>query len=343
MFVGHALLAFALAAGGARWTGRSPERSLSIGLAAGAFATVPDVDMLYALVGLLSGVGGTLDAVNAFWSASTHVHRIVTHSLVVGVAAALGFALWSRGLEREGAGIGALRTRPDALSGLAVLVALVAVAGLASGSLGLVVMSAFVLAGLAVATLAVEFGGLGPRTVLATALLGLLSHPFGDLFTGEPPRLLYPFGARLLTDRVLLSPDSTLHLLGTFGVELATIWLAALVYCRLTHRSLRTHVRWRAALGVAYAGAALALPAPTVDSSYRFVFSVLAVGAVGPAPLVGRAYRERRAIRGVGRTHGVGREFRTSAFGDEALTPLLTGLAAITLAGISFAVVHSLT
>lgn len=231
---------------------------------------------------------------------------------------------------------------PDALSGLAVLVALVGVAGLVSGSLGLVVMAAFVLAGLAVATLAVEFGGLGPRTVLATALLGLLSHPFGDLFTGEPPRLLYPFGSRLLTDRVLLSPDSTLHLLGAFGVELATIWLAALVYCRLTHRSLRTHVHWRAAFGVAYAGAALALPPPTVDSSYRFVFSVLAVGAVGPAPLVGRAYRGHRAIRGVGRTHDVGRESRTSAFGDEALTPLLTGLAAITLAGISFAVAHSL-
>lgn len=69
---------------------------------------------------------------------------------------------------------------------------------------------------------------------------------------------------------------------------------------------------------------------------------MLAVGAVGPAPLVGRAYCGRRTIRGVGRAHGVGRESRTSAFGDEALAPLLTGLAAITLAGVSFAVVHSL-
>lgn len=336
MFVGHGLLAFALAAGGARWTGRSRKRSLSIGLAAGAFATVPDVDMLYALVGLFSALDGTLAAVNGFWSASTHVHRIVTHSLVVGIAGAVAFALWSRGVERERAGIGALRTRPDALAGLAVLVVLIALAGLVSGSLGLAVMAAFALAGLAVATMAVEFGDLGPRAILATALLGLLSHPFGDLFTGEPPRFLYPFGVRPLTERVLLSPDSTLHLLGAFGVELATIWLAAFVYCRLTDRSLRTHVRWRAALGVTYAGAALALPAPTVDSSYRFVFSVLAVGAVGPAPLVRRAYRVRRMARDG--DHG---ERSKHTLADEVLTPVLTGLAAITLAGVSFALVYS--
>lgn len=337
MFVGHALLAFALAAAGARRLGRSRERSLALGFAAGAFATVPDVDMLYALTGLFSGVDGAFGAVNGFWSASTLVHRVVTHSLVVGTAAAVAFALWSRSVSRDRAGIGALRTRSDALSGLAVLGVLVATAGFVSGALGLAVMTAFALVGLAVATVAVRSGGLGPRAVLATALLGLLSHPFGDLFTGEPPQLLYPFGVRPLTERVLLSPDSTLHLLGAFGVELATIWLAAIVYCWLTDRSLRTHVRWRAALGVAYAGAALALPAPTVDSSYRFVFSVLAVGAVGPAPLVRRAYRVRRVARDGG--HG---ERSKHTLADEVLTPVLTGLAAITLAGVSFALVYSL-
>ncbi|ADJ14545.1 metal-dependent hydrolase [Halalkalicoccus jeotgali] len=323
MFVGHAMLAFALGAGGARLAGRRPERALSIGVLAGAFATVPDVDMLYALSGLVGETGG----VEGFWSASTLVHRAATHSLLVGVASAVGFSLCAAGLASLRPGERPLVRAAGPLSGLAILFALLAVAGAASGPLGLAVMGAFVLAGLALTAAAVRFGGLGPGVVGAAALVGLVSHPFGDLLTGEPPLFLYPLEAPLVTERVLLSPDPTLHLLGAFGLELATIWLAALVYCRLTERSLRGHVHWRAALGVAYVGGALAVPAPTVDSAYRFVFGVLAIGVVGPAPLARRIYPATRIA-----------QWRP----DGVATPLLTGLAAITLAGLSFAVGYAL-
>ncbi len=332
MFVGHAMLAFALGAGGARWTGCSRERSLSFGLLAGAFATAPDVDMLYALTGLLGGV-----SVTGFWSASALVHRVLTHSLVVGVASAIGFALFSHGFS-PGRGDGPAWTDPRALSGLAVLGSILGVAGLESGSLGLAMMAAFVLVGCGVALAAVRLGEFGPRAILAAALLGLVSHPFGDLFTGEPPHFLYPVGVRPLTDRVLLSADPTLHLLGAFAAELATIWLAAVVYCRLTGRSTVEHVHWRAAFGVAYAGVALALPAPTVDSAYRFVASVLAVGVVGPAPLVQYAYRPLRYESDGRRTIG---DRRDAPSIDGILTPALTGLAAVTLAGLSFGVVYA--
>lgn len=326
MFVGHAMLGFALVAGGARLAGRSRERSLTLGVLAGAFATVPDVDMLYALSGLVGGTGG----VEGFWSASTLVHRAATHSLLVGAASAAGFALYARGVS-GGRGD---RSGPWTPSGLAVPLALVGIAGITGGPLGLAVMTAFVLAGLAVTVAAVRIGDLGPEAVGSAALVGLLSHPFGDLLTGEPPLFLYPLDVQPVAERVLLSPDPTVHLLGAFGLELATIWLAAAVYCRLTDRSVLAHVHWRAALGTAYAGAVLALPAPTVDSAYRFVFSVLAVGVVGPAPLARRVYRPFRAADRGWPAFGTGWPARPEGM----LTPLLTGLAAITLAGLSFAV-----
>lgn len=332
MFVGHAMLAFALAAGSARLFGRSRERSLSIGVLAGAFATVPDVDMLYALSGLVGGAG----AVEGFWSVSTLVHRVVTHSLVVGLASAIGFALYAHGVSRRRTGdrFREMWTTGWVWPGVAVLLVLVGVAGFTSGPLGLAVMTAFALAGLAVTTAAVQRSDLGAMAVGAAALVGLASHPFGDLFTGEPPLFLYPLDVQPLADRVLLSPDPTVHLLGTFGLELATIWLAAVVYCRLTDRAIRSHVHWRAALGIAYVGGVLALPAPTVDSAYRFVFGVLAVGVVGPAPLARRMSRPFRTADQGRFIFEAGRPARPG----EILTPLLTGLATITLAGLSFAV-----
>ncbi len=321
MFVGHGLAAFALVAGGARLLGCSRGRALALGASAGAFATIPDVDMLYAPVGML-GASGALDAAEEFWAASTLVHRAVTHSLVVGVVAALAFWLWSHAGERTGD-----TTNVERGVALLSLTGLVAVAGFVSGPLGAFVMAVFALAGLAVTVLAVRYGDLAPKAVFLTALVGLLSHPFGDLFTGKPPELFYPLDVRLVTERITLAADPTLHLLGAFWLELLTMWLAAFVYCSLTDRRLGTYIHGRATLGLAYAVAALAVPAPTLDSSYKFVFSVLAVGMVGPAPFVRQRWQN----------------LRTDALpldADGVLTATLTGLAAITLASVAYAVVY---
>jgi membrane-bound metal-dependent hydrolase YbcI (DUF457 family) len=299
VFVGHALLAFALVAGGASvlWAGASGDpsprvrrRALALGVLAGAFATLPDVDMLYAPVGLLWADGGPFALARGFWGASTVVHRAATHSLVVGALAAPAFAAWAY----DGPG----RDRTRAL-GAAVLVALVAASFAASGVLGGVVVGAFVAGGVAIAALAARHG-VGARGVLVAALVGLLSHPFGDLFTGSPPRLLYPFDATLLVGRVALSPDPTLHLLGAMLVELATFWLAALVYLRLTGQRPSDYLDPTAALGLPSGGAALALPAPTLALSYPFVFTMLGVG-VACGVLVGALdrLRSRRRHRGL--------------------------------------------
>ncbi len=304
MMVGHALLAFALAALIVHrfWP---TERALAVGAVAGTFAMVPDVDMTYALVGLAqAGFGGVWTMTAAFWGSSQLVHRAVTHSLVVGLVAGPAFVLLTR--RRALRAVGAL-----------VLSLLVWISFVESSVLGAGVMLVFVLAGTAVALVADARTDLGPRALLGAALFGLLSHPFGDLFTGEPPQFFYPFDVVLFESRLALLADPTLNLLAIFALELATAWLAVFVYFRLRGRRLRAHVHGRAALGAGYALAALVLPAPTLSVSYHFVFSVLAVGAVG----VGPQLHPRNPFRIV----------------RDPRTWLCTGLAGITLAVLTYA------
>ncbi|WP_266077993.1 metal-dependent hydrolase [Haladaptatus caseinilyticus] len=276
MMVGHALLAFALTALVAHryWP---TERALLFGVVAGAFATVPDVDMTYAVIGLAqAGLGSVWTMTAAFWGSSQLAHRAVTHSLVVALIAAPGFVLITG--DRSRRAIGTI-----------VLSILVWIAFAKSGVIGAGVMFIFVLVGSAVALVAVRRTDLEPRALLVAAAFGLLSHPFGDLFTGEPPQFLYPFDTVLLHSRIALLSDPTLNLLAIFALELTMAWFAVVVYfhVRDDHRHderLLGHIHGRATLGAGYALAVVFLPAPTLDVSYHFVFSVLAVGAVGVGP-----------------------------------------------------------
>jgi hypothetical protein len=307
MFVGHGLVAFAVVASlAARRLSR--ERALLAGLLAGAFATAPDVDMLFAVLGAAEAAtpGG---AAESFWAATDTLHRSVTHSLVVGavLAAVLGTAVAARS--------GPWRARhPAALAGaFAAAAGLLGAVWLTGGPLTAAMLGVFLTAGLGVALAAGRLG-FGPRAVAGLAAVGFLSHPFGDLLAGGPPDLLYPLGWQVLTERVVLSPDPTVHLLAAFFVELSVIWLALVVFLRLRGRRVRSVVRPRAALGVGYAVAVLAVPAPTVEVASPFVVSVLAVGLVG-VPVTRR---------------------------PRPLPAVATGLAAVTLAALAYATVYAL-
>lgn len=302
MFVGHGLFAFAVVALLARRTGVTRERALSLGLIACAFGFVPDVDMLYAPVGLFAVAEGPLVRAEHFWSASAVVHRTVTHSLLVGSIGALSGAAWSG-------------DAPTRSVGVALLGCLAVGVSLLSGGLAGAVTVAFAVAVLVVATAARRVG-FGPRSVFGAALFGLLSHPFGDLFTGTPPQFLYPLGGTLIDERIALSHSPTLHLLGAMGLELIVIWLAVVVLCSLTHRRLRDHVEPWAVLGVVYAVAVPAIPPPTLDTSYQFVFSILGVGVVCGAP-------------------------RLDPRRPEWLTAAVTALTAVTAAALVYAALYS--
>lgn len=272
MMVGHAAVAFVLGALLARYWGFAPERALLVGFAAGAFAVVPDVDMGYALVGIATSFPTDLSSLQStFWDSGLEVHRGLTHSLVIGAVGAVGFgAIAHRGAWR--------------VLGGALLAGLLVATPLYAGLLAVGVMTSFLAAGVVVVYVALTYD-VSPRSILAAALLGILSHPFGDIFTGTAPQLFYPFDLRVLPSRVLLSADPTIHLLSVFALELLVIWLAVDVYLRLRGERLWPHVHRRAVLGAGYAAVVLAVPPPTLDVSYHFVFSILAVSVVGVVDL----------------------------------------------------------
>ena len=327
MFVGHALIAFALVAGATARFGASRERATALGLVGAAFATVPDVDMAYALVGvwqaLLPAAASTTGGpgvIEGFWSTGNLVHRAVTHSLVVAPAMALAAALWVRGR--------CLRAhvpthRVTFLASAAVAVGLVAVATAVSGALGGAIMGLFVVAALGVSEVTARRSEFAPWTVGAAALTGLASHPFGDLLTGEPPAMLYPFDVTLLAERPTPFVDPTLNLLTAFGAELAAIWLGVGVFLWLSGVSPHVALDRRATVGAGYAATALVLPAPTLDVSYHFVFTVLAVGIVGFVPRV-----ELERVRPFARP-------RVSL--PDGASAAVTALTAVTLAVVAYA------
>jgi membrane-bound metal-dependent hydrolase YbcI (DUF457 family) len=303
MFVGHALLAFSLVTLAAERWAVTRERALTLGAFAGLFAAVPDVDVVYAPVGLLLRSVNSLGP-DVFWETANVIHRGPTHSLVMGGILAVAVALWASG------------TNPNRTLSVGIIGALVVVATLFSGAVGGLVVLVYGLGGLAVALLAERFT-LSGRDVFTVAFVGLLSHPFGDLFTGSPPPMVYPFDVTLVAERILLHPDPTGHLLAAFGVELAIVWLAVWTYARQRGLTLPELVYPRASLGVGYAVAAFVLPAPTLEQSAHFVFSVLALSVVG-APV-------RPFSRGV-----------------DWLQTLVTGLAAVTIAAVAYTLMYGL-
>ena len=297
MFVGHAAVALALVGLGAHALGWSRERALVLAVFAGLAATLPDIDMLYALTGIATV--GSLDAfafADGFWRASTVVHRSVTHSVVLALPIAAGVGLIAAGGRRR-------------LAGVALALVLILLLGIGAKPVFVLVSTAFLLGSVGLGLLAARWD-IGPRPAALAAAVGLLTHPFGDLLTGEPPWMLYPFETRLVAERLTIAGDPTLHLLGAFFLELAAIWLGVYAILQLRQSSIGAHLRPRAVLGGGYALAVLVLPAPTLSVSYHWVFSVTAVGFLGAVP---------------------------PRWQSSWPTRLITGLAAVTVAGMAYA------
>ena len=122
------------------------------------------------------------------------------------------------------------------------------------------------------------------------------------------------------------------HLLAAFGLELLTVWAAAIVYLHATDRRVADHVSLHAAWGLAFAGAVLFVPAPSLDAPYRFVAAALGVGMVSGAG-VGVDPRHVRAGR-----IGAGR--RADRPRLPALDAGMTGLLAVSTALVAYGTVY---
>ncbi len=276
MMLGHFLLAFTLASLAAILLDYSKHRALVIGLAAGCFAFIPDVDILYAWKELfVIFESGLTPFVDTFWSTSSEVHRGLSHSLIVGFLSSLAFTFYYRD--------------SDLLTGIVVTAVFSAIFFHLLGFLGGIVAGAFSITGIILSEAVSRKTDLSLKEFLAVSALGLLSHPFGDIFTGVPPEFFYPLETVLLDSRIAIFQDPTLNLLLAFSTELFFICSSIAMFFYLTDRDLRSALSPLALTGVLYLGIGYWIPAPTLEVSYQFVFSIIGYSAfVGALPEINR-------------------------------------------------------
>lgn len=263
MIVGHGFLAFSLAAILAYLLGIEKEKCLILGVFAGFFGVIPDVDIIFAwkeiLVIFSSGLSGFVEG---FWTASRTFHRGISHSLVTLVLATAGFSIYFR--------------FRNFLVGPALLVILTSYGFLLGGFMSGLVISVFILAGLLVTAKSRDY--LDQKSFLLASATGLLTHPFGDIFTGTPPDFLFPLGFNILESRFILYPDPVINLLLIFFLELFLV--AAGLSLVLKFRGDPPELHPEVLLGLLYFPAQYILIDPTLSVSYHFVFSIIAFGTV---------------------------------------------------------------
>lgn len=318
MYLGHALLAFAVV-GVAGWlVDLDRRRTLLLAALAAAFGFLPDVDMWRTiLVFLREGPAGVFPTEEHVFVHSWVVHRTLTHSVVVGcgVVAATGLFVVAR--ERT---VAPDRAVANGLLAGAVVV-LLAFSWHAGGVVTLVTMALFLAGALAVAHAGVERGATAPE-VTAAAAAGLLTHPLGDLWMGRPAAFLYPLSVEPPIGFVRFSTDPVLHFIVAIGVEVALLWACLVVLAALTGRQLRSFLSPLAVGGVLYAAALGVVLPPTFTEAYQFVTGLFALSLAVALAVV---WTDRRPVgrRAVARAS-------------------VSGVVAFTLALVSYAVAYAL-
>lgn len=326
MYVGHGLLGIALGGTLARALGLDRSRSLTLALLAGAFAVVPDVDMARTAVAVMSaGPGAVFPTTEHVWTKSWVVHRSLTHSLIsAGLAATMVTAVV--GLLRGGTAR-SLAARTGLLAGaVGPVLVLLWIARGSDALLGVAIIGLYVSAALLVAGYAARRGVPAGHVGLA-AVVGLGTHPFGDVWMGTPPTFLYPVLTTPPIETVVFAGDPTLNLLTLFGIEVALAWAALAVVSDLSGQALRDHLDPQAGLGVGFAAVLPVIPPPTLQVAYQFALGTIATGLLlGIAP---RAWPDRLAVR----TDGGVRRHRPLAI-------LVTALAGATAALLGYLVAY---
>lgn len=277
MYLGHSFLAFAIvAAVGHRVTDLDRRRVLLLAALAAGYGILPDVDTWRTLyVFLREGPEGVFPMEHYVWQYSWMVHRQLTHSVVTGSAATVVSGLAALSLQRDGdlLRVGSAVALAGAIGGL--LFAALHTAG----SIGAATMALF-LAGAVGLAVTGRARGATALHVTAVAGVGLLTHPFGDFWMGQPPAILAPLVSEPPFDEVFLSSDPVLHYIGAVGVEVALLAVCVHLVCTLTGRDTRAYLSPLALLGLGYAGALGRVPPPTFAEAYQFAGGLFALSVL---------------------------------------------------------------
>lgn len=238
------------------------KRQITVGLMTMLFALLPDFDLAIVFVELLnSGFQEISYGGGEFWDDSVKFHRGITHSLIFSFVSATIFSLVAYGDKHKKIGF--------ASAGLVVLLSMIFL-----GWLRGITISFYMILGLIIATIARE-RNLDIRLVIISSFTGLITHPFGDVFTGPPPEMLAPLPFELVSDQLKLFQDSTLHFLSAFALELAIAWISIYTYLRLKDESIDIYLRPYVVLGVFYGLISPFVDPPTLTSADHFVVGIL--------------------------------------------------------------------
>lgn len=262
MIVGHFFLAFSLVGLFALYRGWEKDKCLKMALAAGMFALLPDIDIIYAWKEILTlFTTGFYGFTDSFWAASQSVHRGVTHSLIALLSAVAAFTVYHKTSSKYlAAGI-------TSLAGITGF--------LTQSILTAVILALFMATGFYI-TYRLDSISLSEFSLVSG--IGLLLHPFGDLFTGTPPQLLYPSSLSFIEERLVFFTDPVLNLFAVYGIELSLVWVSVLVYSNIAERSIKLNLNRFSILGLAYIFLAGIIRQPTLSTSYQFVSSVIITG-----------------------------------------------------------------
>jgi hypothetical protein len=259
MIAGHFFLAFSIVALLAYYIGKEGDDAVKLGLAAGLFALLPDIDILYAFKEIFAITSGFYGFTDSFWGASQETHRGMTHSLIFLAFAALGFISYHKTGKRLVAG--------------GFILAMFGLSYFLEGPISAAVMLAFGLTGFIITDKLRNEVSL--RDFKIVSLAGLLLHPFGDVFTGVPPDFFYPSGFEIIGERLVILQDPSFNFLAVFGIELFMIWTAIIVYVYVEEKHLIDEVSVLSVTGFIYGVFSFILTSPSLSQPYQFVFSII--------------------------------------------------------------------
>lgn len=320
MFVGHLFLAFALGALVGHLAGFDERRTLSLGVVVAGGMLLPDLDLIVSVGSVVGAVGDSVVATwEGYWGGSTAGHREVSHTLIgaAGTGLVLGAAAAWVQSRRSGRRV---RLAGSLGLGLLGIFGPLVILGPTVTPMGWVGFGVVLAGAVVMGVLAARRTSLGVGAILGGGLLGLLVHPFTDVFLGDPPPMFAPVETAFLGESVVIAADPTLNLLGVTAAELGAVWLGVLAASRLRGIAVRELVDRAALAGLAFPVVMVLLPRPTMDAAHWLGFPLAPFALVGLVPL-----RER------------GR-----ADPDWALRAIGTGVATLTVAVVGYGVAYGL-
>lgn len=272
MFVGHfaipfLLLYFLLDT----YTELNQSQIITFCIISGIYGLVADLDIVFAFVETILVIVNTGNiSIDKFWDISRNFHRQSTHSLFVGTLSIIGIVIQSTYIDDS--------TNPYDNIGFDFIISIAvgSLIGFLTGTLarGILVSGLFVFCVLSI-TRAILFQiSFNKHIVFVSAVIGILSHPFGDIFTGAPPEFFYPL-YEINLERIVLFTNETLNLSVLFLFESLLVVLLILVYAN--GKNITLNMIRITPLAAVISGLIISyvIPSPSINNPYQFVSSIL--------------------------------------------------------------------